>query len=66
MRIDFYARIKFYNLGDISFQPDKPAEDPFDTTISGPWMGKWEIVHMNKHVERYLRDEGLPIPTNVQ
>jgi len=35
-------------------------EDPeFDTTIPGPWMKKWEIIHMNKHTDRYRRDEGL-------
>ncbi|KAL4238057.1 hypothetical protein ACF0H5_002768 [Mactra antiquata] len=34
------------------------TEDPdFDTTLPGPWMKKWEIIHMNKHVERYKRDE---------
>lgn len=35
-----------------------PAEDPeFDTTLPGPWMKKWEIVHMNKHTERHRKDE---------
>ncbi|OWF37080.1 hypothetical protein KP79_PYT09770 [Mizuhopecten yessoensis] len=28
-------------------------EDDFDTTIQGPWMKKWEIVHVNRHVESY-------------
>ena len=23
--------------------------DEFDATIHGPWMKKWEIVHMNQH-----------------
>ena len=32
--------------------------DEFDTTISGPWMKKWEIVHINRHVES-LEDEKL-------
>lgn len=28
------------------------AEDPeLDTTITGPWMKQWEIVHMNRHVK---------------
>ena len=25
--------------------------DPFDTTIHGPWMKRWEITHPNKHTE---------------
>ncbi|KAK3715067.1 hypothetical protein QZH41_012139, partial [Actinostola sp. cb2023] len=32
-------------------------EDEFDPTIIGPWMGKWEIIHHNKHTERYLENE---------
>ena len=29
------------------------AEDEnFDTTIQGPWMKKWEIVHINRHVSK--------------
>lgn len=36
----------------------KPEEDPeFDTTIIGPWMGQWEIVHHNKHTIKY-KDPG--------
>ncbi|XP_060071963.1 uncharacterized protein LOC132551834 [Ylistrum balloti] len=31
-------------------------EDEFDTTIQGPWMKKWEIVHVNRHVESYRED----------
>ncbi|XP_052765897.1 1-deoxypentalenic acid 11-beta-hydroxylase-like [Mya arenaria] len=35
-------------------------EDPeFDTTLPGPWMKKWEIVHMNKHTDRHKRDEAM-------
>jgi len=33
-------------------------EDPeFDTTIVGPWMGNWDIVHHNRHTEQY-KDPG--------
>ena len=29
-------------------------QDPeFDTTIAGPWMGQWEIVHHNRHTAQY-------------
>ena len=31
-------------------------EEEFDTTIVGPWMEKWEIVHMNKHTEAHARE----------
>lgn len=32
-------------------------EEEFDTTIQGPWMKKWQIVHMNKHVDRFMQQE---------
>lgn len=25
------------------------AADAFDTVIAGPWMGRWDIVHHNRH-----------------
>lgn len=28
---------------------EKVEDDPFDTTISGPWMHNWPIVHHNRH-----------------
>ncbi|OWF47739.1 uncharacterized protein LOC110454003 [Mizuhopecten yessoensis] len=31
-------------------------EDEFDTTVPGPWMKKWEIVHVNHHVDSYRAD----------
>ncbi|KAL4238638.1 hypothetical protein ACF0H5_003345 [Mactra antiquata] len=31
--------------------PNAEDED-FDTTIQGPWMKKWEIVHVNDHVSK--------------
>ncbi|KAL5022720.1 hypothetical protein ScPMuIL_001875 [Solemya velum] len=33
------------------------TKDEFDTTVQGPWMTKWRIVHVNRHVEK-LRAEG--------
>jgi hypothetical protein len=33
------------------------AGNPFDTVIAGPWMGRWEIVHHNKHVDRFLESK---------
>ena len=29
------------------------TEDEFDTTIYGPWMRRWEIVHHNKHTKAH-------------
>ena len=29
-------------------------EQTFDTTISGPWMDRWELVHHNRHVAAHL------------
>ncbi|KAK7104220.1 phytanoyl-CoA dioxygenase domain-containing protein 1-like [Littorina saxatilis] len=35
------------------------ADDPkFDTTIQGPWMRRWEMVHMNRHTD-VLSDDKL-------
>lgn len=31
---------------------EKQEDDPFDTTISGPWMHNWPIVHHNKHTDK--------------
>jgi len=31
---------------------EKQEDDPFDTTISGPWMHNWPIVHHNKHTAK--------------
>ena len=31
----------------------KAVESEFDTTIYGPWMRRWEIVHHNKHTKAH-------------
>lgn len=34
---------------------DKVLEsDPFDTTVTGPWIGRWEIVNVNKHTQAFV------------
>ena len=33
-------------------------EDEFDTTIHGPWMKRWEIVHHNRHSASMLTSTG--------
>ncbi|KAL3873369.1 hypothetical protein ACJMK2_036498 [Sinanodonta woodiana] len=38
--------------------PETEAKDSeFDTTIPGPWMKKWKIVHVNRHVQKMEDDE---------
>ena len=32
--------------------------DEFDTTIHGPWMKRWEIVHHNRHTASLLASTG--------
>lgn len=27
--------------------------DHFDTTVTGPWIGRWEITNRNKHTEAF-------------
>ncbi|KAL8590937.1 hypothetical protein ACOMHN_036764 [Nucella lapillus] len=43
------------NMGSQSKEED---EERFDTTIQGPWMRKWEIVHTNRHTAK-LSDDNL-------
>lgn len=31
----------------------KDEMDPFDTTITGPWIGRWEVVNHNKHTDAF-------------
>ena len=33
-------------------------DDEFDTTIHGPWMKRWEIVHHNRHTASLLSSDG--------
>lgn len=34
-----------------------PEASEFDTTIQGPWMKKWELTHINKHVRKHQSTE---------
>ncbi|OWF42670.1 phytanoyl-CoA dioxygenase-like [Mizuhopecten yessoensis] len=36
---------------------DIECDPEFDTTIQGPWMKKWDIVHMNQHTKRHEQME---------
>ncbi|CAF1351083.1 unnamed protein product [Rotaria sp. Silwood1] len=35
---------------------ERQNDDPFDTTISGPWMHNWPIVHHNKHTANLTKN----------
>ncbi|XP_064616893.1 uncharacterized protein LOC135480894 [Liolophura sinensis] len=37
----------------------KHEEDQFDTTITGPWIGRWEIVNHNKHTKAFFNAVGV-------
>lgn len=34
-------------------------EDTFDTTVHGPWMNRWEIVHHNRHTASMESDRDM-------
>jgi hypothetical protein len=36
---------------------EKVDDFNFDTTIAGPWMLKWEMVHHNRHTDALPKDE---------
>jgi len=33
-------------------------DDRFDTTIAGPWMNQWPLLHHNKHTAAFKPDKG--------
>lgn len=39
-----------------TLQQDEVDEE-YDTTIQGPWMFKWEMIHMNRHTEKLKNEE---------
>ena len=39
------------------------AGDEFDTSVQGPWMNKWDIVHHNRHtahIKDLRADQRIP------
>jgi hypothetical protein len=49
--------VKAAVAADAAAAPAEGAADPYDTVITGPWMGRWKIVNHNKHVTRYLENK---------
>ncbi|XP_069117186.1 phytanoyl-CoA dioxygenase domain-containing protein 1 homolog [Argopecten irradians] len=45
-------------LRDVTIGDTDQVEDEFDTHVKGPWIKKWENVHMNRHVESN-RDDSM-------
>ncbi|WAR18383.1 hypothetical protein MAR_000221 [Mya arenaria] len=39
-------------VADMNDVIPKAESEDFDTTIQGPWMKKWDIVHVNQHVSK--------------
>ncbi|XP_022094672.1 phytanoyl-CoA dioxygenase-like isoform X2 [Acanthaster planci] len=42
---------------ELGVSRDTKADDEFDTTIMGPWMKRWELVHHNRHTAKFERNE---------
>lgn len=41
-------------------QLNKKKQDDFDTVTMGPWLKKWEVTNMNRHVQRtFEQDESM-------
>lgn len=40
------------------FESMNTVEEEFDTTIPGPWMKKWELVHHNRHTRALEKQNG--------
>ncbi|XP_076099551.1 uncharacterized protein LOC143069006 isoform X2 [Mytilus galloprovincialis] len=62
-KIDWEAfnKIDRHQVQKESIEENESAiEDEFDTTIQGPWMKKWEIVHVNRHILEHRKKEGNP------
>lgn len=36
-----------------AFQIEETGE--FDLTVTGPWIGRWEIVHHNVHTDTFFK-----------
>lgn len=43
----------FFTKVSILIIVQKDEMDPFDTTITGPWIGRWEAVNHNKHTDAF-------------
>lgn len=43
----------FFTKVSILIIVQKDEMDPFDTTITGPWIGRWEVVNHNKHTDAF-------------
>lgn len=49
----FFCHLFFFTKVSILIIVQKDEMDPFDTTITGPWIGRWEVVNHNKHTDAF-------------
>ena len=45
-------------LAQLEVGKAKAKEAEFDTTIAGPWMNQWPLIHQNRHTAN-LKPSGL-------
>ncbi|XP_076463677.1 phytanoyl-CoA dioxygenase domain-containing protein 1-like [Babylonia areolata] len=61
MKIDWdcFDSVDRHNMALKAVAKDCAEEEnpEFDTTIQGPWMRKWELVHMNRHTDALEEDK---------
>jgi hypothetical protein len=50
------AAVQESTKNEIAELKQRQEDDPFDTTISGPWMHNWPIVHHNRHTAKLTTD----------
>lgn len=51
-----------WNRTEVQSEVVGHSEDSFDTTVHGPWMKRWEIVHHNAHTASMESDQDM---TNI-
>lgn len=50
---NFFIFFLFFTKVSFLIIVQKDEMDPFDTTITGPWIGRWEVVNHNKHTDAF-------------
>ncbi len=53
-KVDRHIKAKDSTLNIQEVDDDKTTDDEFDTTIMGPWMKRWDLVHHNKHTAKFV------------
>ncbi|XP_071801414.1 uncharacterized protein [Asterias amurensis] len=53
-KVDRHVKAKDSTLDIPEVDDDQTTDDEFDTTIMGPWMKRWDLVHHNKHTAKFV------------